>query len=301
MRKKTKEVRSLDRNERICGYIFIAAPLIQFFVFVLGPLLFSLGASFTDWSLLKSGNFIGLGNFSDIIKDETFWKASFNTVFLMIGIPIGMFLSLLLAIAMNRKIKGIKVFRVIYYLPVISSAVAIAILWKWIYNSDYGILNTLLWMLFKVKGPNWLGSATWIKPALIIMGVWKSLGVGMILYLAGLQNISESYYEAVDMDGGNALHKFRYITLPLITPISFFIVITSIIGSLQSFSETYIMTTNGGPEYAAGTVVYYLWQKGFSSYQMGYACAVSWILTITILIITIVQFKLSDKWVYEGN
>lgn len=301
MVKGIKKKSSLEKSEKIWGYIFIAAPFLQFLIFVLFALIFSLYSSFTDWSLLKDSSFIGLDNFKEIFSDERFWKASYNTVFLMIGIPIGMFLSLLLAMAMNRKIKGIKVFRVIYYLPVVSSAVAVAILWKWIYNTDYGILNNILSMVFNIKGPNWLGSAAYIKPALIIMGVWKGLGGGMILYLASLQNISEAYYEAVEIDGGNAFHKFRYITLPMLTPITFYILITHIIGSLQSFSDTYIMTTDGGPEYSAATIVYYLWQKAFSSYQMGYACAVSWILAITIFAITLIQFKFSDKWVYDGN
>lgn len=290
-----------EKKEAMYGYLFISALVIQFLVFVLGALIYSLYASFTDWNLLKAKEFIGFDNYLAIFKDKQFWQAAYNTVFLMIGIPIGMCLSLLLALAMNRKMRGIKIFRVIYYLPGISSAVAIALLWKWIYQSDYGILNNILNSVFGIKGPNWLGDAVYVKPALIIMGVWRGLGGGAILYLAGLQNIDSSLYEAVEIDGGNAFHKLRHITLPLLTPMSFYLVITGVIGGLQAFGDTLIMFTGGGPEYSGATVVYYLWQKAFNNYEMGYACAVSWLLAVSIFIITLIQFKVSNKWVYEAN
>lgn len=290
-----------EKKEAMYGYLFISALVIQFVVFVLGALIYSFYASFTDWNLLSNKQFIGFENYLVIFKDEQFWKAAYNTVFLMIGIPIGMCLSLLLALAMNRKMRGIKIFRVIYYLPGISSAVAIALLWKWIYHYDYGILNSILYSIFGIQGPNWLGDAAYVKPALIIMGVWRGLGGGAILYLAGLQNIDSSLYEAVEIDGGNSFHKLRHITLPLLTPMSFYIIITGVIGHLQAFGDTLIMFEGGGPEYSAGTIVYYLWQKAFNSYQMGYACAVSWLLAISIFIITLIQFKFSNKWVYEAN
>jgi multiple sugar transport system permease protein len=290
-----------EKKEAMYGYLFISALILQFVIFVLGALIYSFYASFTDWNLLKSKEFVGLSNYVHIFKDEQFWKATYNTVFLMIGIPIGMCLSLLLALAMNRKMRGAKFFRVIYYLPGISSAIAIAILWKWIYHTDYGILNNILWSVFGIQGPNWLGDAVYVKPALIIMGIWRGLGGGAILYLAGLQNIDSALYEAVEIDGGNPFHKLKHITIPMLTPMSFYIVITGVIGGLQAFGDTYVMFSGGGPEYSAATIVYYLWQKAFNNYEMGYACAVSWILAIAIFIITLIQFKFSNKWVYEAN
>jgi multiple sugar transport system permease protein len=245
--------------------------------------------------------FVGLANYREILVTERFWKAVYNTFFLMLGTPIGIACALMLALALNRRTIGSKLFRVIYYLPSVSSVVAISILWTWIYNYDYGILNTLLRMVFGVDGPNWLYDPTWIKPSLILMGVWRSFGATAIFYLAALQNIPQVYYEAAKIDGAGPWQSFWRVTLPLITPITFYLLVMGVIGNMQSFAEIHVMLSNGGTEYSGATIVYFLWQKAFQNYEMGFACAVAWILGSIIFILTLLQFKTMRHWVYDGS
>jgi multiple sugar transport system permease protein len=256
--------------------------------------------SVTDWNILMgTKNFIGLSNFKVILQDPLFWKSLGNTVYLMIGIPVGMFFALLIAIALNRKLAGKNIFRVCIYLPAVTSAVAIVVLWRYIYNAEYGLLNLMIEKLTGLPGLNWLGDPAMVKISLIIMGVWKGLGHTMVLFLAGLQNVPTDYYEVIDVEGGNSLQKFRYVTLPMLSPVIFYVIITKVIAGLQAFGDQFIMTGTG-PEHSAITVVYYLYQKGFAEYNMGAACAVSWILAIMIFVVTMIQFKGSNRWVYQG-
>lgn len=242
-------------------------------------------------------NFCGLENYIAIFHDEKFWKCLLTTIIYLIGIPIGMILGLVIAMGMNRKIPGIRVLRTMYYVPVVSSLVAISILWAWVYNYDYGLLNSIIKALMGMHGPNWLGDEFWVKVAMIIFMVWKGLGTSIILYLAGLQNIPRNYYEAAAIDGANWFQKFKNITLPLISPVTFYILITSLIGGFQVFVEVQVMTNKGGTNYSAATVVYYLYEKAFSNGQLGYGCALAVILAIIIFIITAINFKGQDKWV----
>lgn len=281
-------------RERRAGYLFVLAPVLQFLLFALIPLLVSLYAGFTDWSSINTPDFIGLDNFREIFSDINFWKSIGNTLFMMLGIPIGLIISLGLALAMNRKVVGTKTFRVLYYIPVISSIAAVSILWRWVYNGDYGLLNQIL-SVFGIKGLNWLNNETTVKPAIMAMTIWKGLGTSILLYLAGIQSIPKGLKEAAQIDGANAFQTFRHIMIPMLKPVTFYLIITGIIGGSQMFIEPSIMVDNGGVNYSAATVVYYLWQKAFKNYQMGYACAVGWLLAIFIFIITIIQFK------YKGN
>ncbi len=300
MKKKGNGSR-LNRSERRAGLLFIAPIYLQFIVFFLFFMGYSLYMSLTDWNILEgTQNFIGLQNFKLILKDPLFWKSLWNTVFLMLGIPIGMIFAMMMALALNRKLVGKTVYRVILYLPAVSSTVAIALLWRWIYNAEYGVLNMLIEQIFGVKGPNWLGDPDIVKISLIILGVWRGMGNTMLLFLAGLQNIPKEYYEVVDVSGGNALHKLRYVTLPMMSPTYFYVIITGVIGGLQAFGDQFIIT-GLGPEHSAMTVVYYLWEKGFHEYNMGAACAVAWVLSVIIFVITLIQFKTSKSWVYDGN
>lgn len=289
---KTKS--NLYRKEKYFGYLFILPPVIGFLLFTLYPALYSVYGSFTDWNGLGQMNFIGLDNFKDILTDDFFYKSMFNTLFLMIGIPIGLVISLLLALGLNRKIPGTTTFRVIYYVPVISSLAAISILWQWAYNGDYGLVNQFL-DLFGIKGPNWLANTATVKPALIIMTIWKGLGYSMLLYLAALQSVSRSYYEAAELDGASGFKMFRHITWPMVKPVTFFLVVTNIIGGSQIFTEINIMTPTGGPEFSSATIVFYIWQKAFDNLQMGYASAMAVILGLFIFIITLVQFKMNER------
>ncbi|MBZ4646805.1 MAG: arabinooligosaccharide transport system permease protein [Petroclostridium sp.] len=295
-----KKLSKYTVHEERVAWLFILAPILQFLLFASIPMIYSFVASFTDWDGMSKMTFVGFSNYIEMFKDINFYKALFNTVFYLIGIPIGMILSLLLAMAMNRDIKGIRIFRTIYYVPVVSSLVAISIIWGWIYNGDYGLINSTLAM-FGIQGPAWLFEPAFVKPAMIVMLVWKGLGSSLLLYLAGLQNIPADYYEACEIDGANAFQKFRHITLPLITPVSFYIVVTSIIGGLQIFTEIQVMTPNGGTDYSSASIVFYLFNKAFRSYQMGFASAVAWVLGVIIFIATIIQFKNSDRWVNNMN
>jgi len=293
-----KTTSKLYREERRNAYLFIAAPVIGFLVFILVPALYSIYGSFTNWNGLGQMNFIGLQNYIDLISDESFHKSMYNTLFLMLGIPIGIILALLLALGLNRAIFGTQFFRVVYYIPVISSIAAVAILWQWAYNGDYGLVNQFLGKL-GIDGPSWLMDKDTVKPALIIMTIWKGLGYSMLLYLAALQSVPKTYYEAATLDGANAFQVFKNITLPMVKPVTFFIVVTNIIAGAQIFVEIQVMTPTGGPEFSSATVVFYIWQKAFGNFEMGYGSAMAVVLGLFIFIVTFIQFKLNEKSSFE--
>ncbi|ETT72413.1 sugar ABC transporter permease [Paenibacillus sp. FSL R7-0204] len=288
----------LYRKEKIYGFLFILPPLLGLLIFTLYPMIYSIYGSFTDWDGLGQMNFIGLGNFKDLWSDELFHKALFNTLFMMLGIPIGITLALLLALGLNRGVPGTTAFRVIYYVPVISSLAAVSIMWNWAYNGDYGLVNQFL-DLFGISGPNWMANKYTVKPALIIMAVWKGLGYTMLLYLAALQSVSRSYYEAAELDGASGFKSFWHITWPMVRPVTFFIIVTNIIGGSQIFTEMNIMTPTGGPEYASASVVFYIWQKAFGNFQMGYASAMAVFLGVFIFVVTLIQFRMNEKQSFD--
>lgn len=285
---------TLHRSEHRWAAVFVAAPVIGFLLFTLFPLGYSIYASFTSWNGLSAPRFIGLDNFIAITSDPYFRKTLFNTFFYMLGIPIGLVLSLLLAMALSRKLPGRTFFRTVYYIPVISSLAAIAILWQWAYNGDYGLVNQVL-HIFGIQGPNWLQDTATVKPAIIIMSVWKGLGYSMLLYLAAIQSVPKSLYEAAELDGAGSLRKFISITLPMVRPVTFFLIVTNIINGSQMFTEINIMTPTGGPEYSAATIVWYIWQKAFKNLQMGYATSMALVLGVLIFIITAIQMRMNAR------
>jgi multiple sugar transport system permease protein len=287
------------RKEILWSYLFVAPPVLGFLIFGLAPLVTSLVLSFMEWDMLTPARYIGMENFKEMLADEKFYKSLFNTFYLLLGIPIGMVISLFLAILMNRPLKGISFFRTAYYMPVISPIIAVSLLWQWMLNYDYGLINEWIWKVFGMQGPNWLGDPSWVKPSFILMGLWGGVGGTMVLYLAGLQGISTTYYEAAEVDGAGRWEQFRHITFPLLSPIHFYVVVMGIIGTFQSFSQMYIMATDGGPEYSGATIVFYIFQEAFKYFSMGYASAVAWVLGILIFIITLIQFRYSKRWVYQ--
>ncbi|GAA1713725.1 sugar ABC transporter permease [Isoptericola hypogeus] len=286
--------RRLHRHEKKWALIFVAAPVLGYLLFIAYPTGYALYASLTRWNGLGPMQFIGLDNYVALMSDERFRQSLFNTFFYMIGIPIGLALSLALAVMMNRKLIGRTAFRTIYYIPVISSIAAIAILWQWAYNGDFGLVNQFL-AIFGIDGPNWLADPTWAKPAIIMMAVWKGLGYSMLLYLAAIQSVPRSLYEAAELDGANGWKKFRSITLPMVQPVTFFLVVTQVIGGAMIFIEIQIMTPTGGPEYSTASVVYHIWLQAFRYQQMGYATAMSVVLGVLILLITLIQFRLNKR------
>lgn len=293
--------------EARAGLLFVIAPVVGFFLFTAGPFLFSIFASFTSWDSMtdltslhkmdeidRSFFYVGFENYKELFSDPDFWHSLWNTFVYMIGIPLGMIWAFSLALAFNKELPGVKVYRVIYYIPVVSSIVAVSLLWSWLYNGDYGLLNQFLNWAFGVKGPNWLQNEHTVKPAIMLMCVWRGVGNTALLYLGGLQNLPKSYYEAAVIDGASGWTIFRKITWPLMQPISFYIIITGIIGGAQMIVEPQIMTPTGGPDYSSATIVFYIWQKAFGSADLkGYACAASWVLAIIVFVVTAIQFKLS--------
>lgn len=292
IRASRKANAKLHRREHAWAAAFMTAPVLGWVAFLLFPMAFSIYASFTNWNGLGGMTFIGLKNYQTMIADPYFWKALWNTVFYMIGIPIGLALSLALALALSRKIRFRTFYRTVYYIPVISSLAAVAILWQWAYNGDFGLVNQAL-DLIGIDGPNWLANAATAKPALIIMAIWKGLGYSTILYLAAVQAVPRSLYEAAALDGANGWKRFRTITMPMVRPVTFFLVVTNIIGGSMIFTEINIMTPTGGPSWSTASLVWYIWNKAFRNLQMGYATAMALSLGILVLIVTVIQFRIN--------
>lgn len=288
------------------NYLFILPGLLGFIVFILGPTITSLLLSFTNWDILSPVKFVGFKNFINLLgfhhtgngikpNDPYFWYFLWNTVFFMLFIPISISLSLLMASLFNANFKGVAVYRIIYFLPTVCSGVAMALLWKWLYNPEFGLINYLL-LKIHIHGPNWLASTKWAKPAIAFMGLWAGLGgFNTILYLAALQGIPKELYEAADVDGANAFQKFRYITLPSLTPTTFFIVVMSIIGGFQGgFMTAYIMT-GGGPAGATTTIDYYIYNNAYQWLKMGYASAIAWFLFLIIFTVTLIFWRYGGR------
>jgi len=291
------------RREALAALLFLSPSLIGFVIFMAGPLLASFGFSLLEWNLLTPPNWLGPDNYLLLLQDPEFWSSLWATLYYtLLSVPLGIVSALLLALALNQQLRGITIYRTVYFIPVVSSMIAVALMWRWMYNPTSGILNYVLNNVFAFlhlpwTAPDWLQSRTWAMPAIIIMSVWKGLGYNMVLYLAGLQGISRHFYEAAEIDGANGWHKFRHITLPLLTPTTFFIVVISIIGSFQIFEQAYIMT-QGGPARATVTTVYYIYENGFQWYKMGYASAVAWALFALIMLVTLIQWRYQDRWVF---
>ena len=288
----------LRRQATFAGYLFLLPNIIGFLVFSSIPVLVTFGISLLDWDMIRTPTFVGVGNYAVLLgQDEIFRQVLGNTAFYVIGtVPAGMALSLLLALAMNSKVPGITIFRGIFFIPVITSAVAVAMIFRWLYNRDFGLVNIALTFVGLPSIP-WLSSTAWAMPAVILMAIWKRVGYDMVIYLAGLQAIPPQLYEAAEIDGAGRWHRFRHITLPLLTPTTFFILVISVIGSFQVFDLAFILTS-GGPGNATNTIVMYVYNQAFQFFHMGYAAAVAWVLFAIILTITLVQWRIQKSWVH---
>ena len=285
-----QKMRDMIYRDRIWVFILLLPNLLIFMIFTVFPVLATFGISFTSWDLLGSMEWIGIKNYLDLFHDETFLKVTGNTFyFTAVSVPLCLIISFFMAVLLDSKIKFLKLWRAIYFLPVISSMVVVAIVWNWLYNPQFGLVNYFLGLL-GIEGPARLSDTTWAMPAVIITNIWKNMGYNMMLFLAGLQSISSSYYEAAELDGANFWQKTRYITLPMISFTTLFVVITSVIGSFQVF-DLVMMMTDGGPARSTSVMVHYLYQNAFSYFKMGYACAQAVVLTLIVLILTLLQFK----------
>ncbi|NMB11993.1 MAG: sugar ABC transporter permease [Firmicutes bacterium] len=291
------------------GLAFISPWIIGFLAFVLYPLLASFYYSFTRFNIIQAPRWIGLEGYAELFFDDPlFWISIKNTLYMLVfGLPSSLVVSLLLAVLLNQNIRFKAFFRTLFYLPTIIPAVASAMLWLWIFNPQYGLINSVL-ALIGIRGPGWLVDPKWSKPAFIIMDLW-GVGGAMVIYLAGLQGIPEQLYEAADIDGASWMQKFWRITIPMLTPTILFNLILGAISKLQYFTAPYIMTrgvgTNVPPGSPLNSTLFYsllLFQNAFAYFKMGYASAMAWILFVLILVITLVLFRSSARWVYyEGQ
>lgn len=280
------------------SYLFIALPALLFFVFQLAPVFISFIWSFTSYDVVHAPKFVGLSNYKEILfHDQLFWRAMMNTIIYVVGVvPIGICLSLVLAVAIDQKIMFKNFFKSIFFLPTVTAIVAVSVIWKWLYAGEkYGLLNYFI-MKFGFQPVDWLASPTWTMPSIIIMSVWAGLGYNMIIFLAGLQTIPHVMYEAAEIDGAGFWHKFLHITLPLLRPTIVFVTMMSFIVSFQVFEQVYIMTGGqgglGGVLNSGLTIVAYLYDKGFQKFQMGYASALAYIIFIWIFVLTILNKRL---------
>jgi multiple sugar transport system permease protein len=293
---RRNRARGYFRREHYAGYIFAAPWFFGFLAFGGGPILFSLVMSFSEYDVLSPPKFVGLDNYVTLLSDDPlFYNSLWNTAYMALAIPLGMGVGLALAMLLNYDVRGIAVYRTFFYLPAIMPAVAASILWIWIFNPEQGILNTLL-ARAGIAGPPWLHNPHWSKPAIILMGLWGA-GSGMIVWLAGLKGIPRHLYEAAEMDGAGTLRKFFSITLPMLSPYILFNVIMGIIGTFQIFTQALIMT-QGGPLDSTLFYAYALFNNAFRYMRMGYASAMAWILFIIVLALTVLQLRLSKRWVY---
>lgn len=299
--KRKSKTRSLTKNN-VAGWLFASPWLIGFLVFTAFPLFASMYFSFTTYSILNPGEFVGFQNYKDLFNDQLFWTSIYNTIyFTVLYVPLSIIFGVSLALFLNMKVKGLAVYRTIYFLPSLVPPVASAVLWIWLLNPEFGIINGILGLV-GIEGPAWLGSETWSKPSLILMSLW-GIGQAVVIYLAGLSDIPQDYYDAAEVDGASSFQKTRYITVPLLTPVIFYNLVMGVIGALQQFTLPYTMTKGQGtPGNSLMFYVMYLYDNGFKYFKMGYASAMAWILFLVTMSLTAVIFATSKKWVhYQGH
>jgi multiple sugar transport system permease protein len=285
------------RRGRWLGYIYGGPVIVAFLIFNLYPMALGLYLSFTDWDILRPPVFSALKNYATLFSDELLWRALRQTLYYAVASVTGTTLvSLGLAMALNQRLKTIGVYRAFFFLPAVTAVVAIAMVWRWLYNSEYGLLNALL-DLAGVKPVNWLGDPLVAMPAVILMSVWRSAGFNTVLFLAGLQGVPQEYYEAAQIDGAGRWQRFLRITAPLVSPTTFFVVVNGLIGSWQVFDQVYILT-RGGPYLSTVTVVYLIYSNAFEWFKTGYASAIAYGLFLIIIAFTAVQFTFQKRWVF---
>jgi multiple sugar transport system permease protein len=294
--------KTMRGQEAITFYLFILPWVFGFILFTAGPIIASLALSFMQYDMILAPQFIGLENYERLIADPLFFKSLGNTLYIVIlAVPLGMAAAFGMALLLNQKVFGQAAYRTAYYIPSIVPAVATAALWLYVLQPQWGLLNGLI-ELFGVRGPGWMASEIWSKPAIIMVMVWGSGGT-MIIYLAGLQDIPKEYYEAAEIDGANWLYKFTHVTLPLMTPTIFFTFVMGIIGTFQIFAVVFVLTDGmGGPVNSTLVYLIYIYRNAFAFFRMGYASSMAWVLFVIILALTLINFRFARYWVhYEVN
>ena len=285
---------------RVEPYLYLMPTLVGLLLFSAGAVAASFLISFTEWDIITPPRWIGFGNYAGLWHSDFFWEVLRHTLeFVLLAVPASVLASLALALLVNTSLRGITLFRTAYFLPVVSSMIAVALVWSWMFNPRYGLLNTLLGLLFGIQGPAWLDDTSWALPAMVIVTVWKGLGYSMVIFLAGLQNIPADVYHAARLDGAGAWRRFRHITLPLLSPTTFFVLVITLINAFQVFEQTYVLT-KGGPANSTVTLSYYVYQNAFQFFHMGNAAAVSYVLFALLFGVTLLQFRLQRRWVFYG-
>ena len=292
-----KQRRARERKKVLVGLAFLLPNFIGFLIFTLLPVISSLALSFFGWDLINPPQFAGFSNFAELFRnDPLFWKVMGNTaLYTVMTVPGTLVMALILALLVNQKLRGRIVYRFIYFLPVVTSSVAVALVWNWMYNPDFGLVNSFL-SLFGIPQVNWLTDPNTAMFAISLVSIWSGAGYNMVLCLAGLQDIPQQLYEACELDGAGAFQKFFSVTLPLLTPTTFFVLVMSLIGSFQVFDLVYMMT-GGGPNNATRTIVSYIYDNAFRFFKMGYASAMAWVLFVIIFLLTLLQFRMQKRWV----
>lgn len=286
----------LARKEALEGLLGLLPWFLGFIAFTAGPLLFSTYISFTDFPILKGPRWIGLENYQSMVMDDLFWKSlRVTAVYTLMAVPIGVIIGYAMALLLNQKIFGLAFWRTAYYVPAVVPAVAASYLWAWMFNPDFGVINGLLARI-GVAGPKWFGSEQWVLPAFIIMNLWGA-GGGLVLYLAAMQGVPTTLYDAAKVDGANAWQRLWHITLPMTSPVILFTFLTGLIGSVQVFTAGFLIT-DGGPNNASLFYVLYLYRVGWKYFKMGYASALGWVLFMIILALTIITLRVSGRLVY---
>jgi multiple sugar transport system permease protein len=286
----------MARSEARWGVLFAMPAILGFVIFTIGPMVASFVFSLTDWTVGGSPAFIGFDNYAAMSDDPLFWKSlGVTTYYTLAAVPIALLVGFLVAMLVNAGWKLQSMWRTIYYLPTLVPAVASAVLWIWIFNPDSGLFNAILRSV-GLPASNWIYSESTAVPSLIIMSTW-GFGNAMVIFLAGLQGVPRQLYEAVALDGGSAWTKFRHVTLPFMTPVIFYNLVTGVIGTFQVFNQAYIMTS-GGPNNATLFYIYYLYTQAFTDSRMGYASALAWVLFVIVLVITALLFRNARRWVY---
>lgn len=292
-----------QRQEAFWGLLCISPWLLGFIIFTAGPIIVSIVMSFMRWDIISTPEWVGLKNYVTILtRDQLFAKSLRNTInYTVLAVPVGLVVGLAVGLLLNVPRRGIRIFRTIYYLPAVLPVVSVALLWTWLFNPYAGVINRLLGTI-GIQGPKWLADPNWAMPTLILMSLW-GVGGGTIIYLAGLKAIPAHLYEAALIDGAGVWARFCYVTLPMLSPTLFFNLITGLIGTFQVFTPVYILAGEHGG--AGGVLLFYvlyLYRQAFRSFQMGYACALAWILFLLILGLTLLVFRSSSAWVYyEGE
>jgi multiple sugar transport system permease protein len=295
----SEAARKRGRRRLAVGLLFVSPWIIGFLAFALYPFVMTLYYSFTNFNIVKSPQWIGFANYRNLASDHLFWQSLWNTAYYtVLEVPFSTIVAIGLAMLLNMKVKGLALYRTALYLPTVVPIVASSLLWLWLFNPSFGIVNATL-SLVHINGPGWMFSAAWSKPTFVIMGVW-AVGAPMVIYLAALQGVPHEMYEVAALEGAGPWQRTRHVTLPMISPAILFNVVLALVAALQYFTQAYVMT-QGGPDDSTLFYSLYLYQQAFTYLHLGYASAMAWLLFVIVVAITLVLFRASARWVYYAN